>query len=402
MRAIIIFILLTACSDVCASKESVCFLEKYFENTEPYKSSLLDDKEKKLELDRKELSLLPDIYVGAGQYSSNDRSFKSIKESSLNVGFSQSIYEGGSFNKNRNKINLDLEYNDLMVNDKRNNYLINLYRDIIEYKYKLDLRELYNSQLKNQRVQLEAAKANLMSGNIAEIEFDAASLRSDELINKINQINNEIQQSVLDIYTNYNVPSHDLENINNDIVLSCKKESAEYILKKSRELLYRRERVNHELEMTAIQPHANLSVYISPPETGAWKDLTLKKSDFGASVNVTIPISGFFSINSIERSYAIAVSRINNTYDEKNNFYLREKEKTKIKLNQLKEDLNLSKKIVELRGREMEYIFSRFKDKKENIISYYRQVDEYELAKINMKREEREIEFNEVYLHILD
>lgn len=80
-----------------------CALEQYFLRTESYKSSLLDNEEKKLELDKKELSLLPNVYIGVGQQSNNDRSFKSVRESSLSVGISQTIYEGGSYRKTKKK-----------------------------------------------------------------------------------------------------------------------------------------------------------------------------------------------------------------------------------------------------------------------------------------------------------
>ncbi|EPR7396582.1 TolC family protein [Escherichia coli] len=402
MKIIIIFLISIVFSVAYASNNSQCLLENYFLETEQYKSSLLDDKEKKLELERKELSLLPDIYVGVGQYTSNNRSFQSIKESSVDLGISQKIYDGGNFIKSREKINSDIEYNKLMLHDKRNNYLIDLYRSVIEYKYKLDLRELYFTQLQNQNIQFEAAQENFKSGNIAEIELTAAKIRKDDLFNKLKYLDSEIQQSELDIYANFNVPLNYISSINKDTILSCKTESVDYVLKKSRVLLHQIEKANLELEKTTMLPHASLSAYISPPESGTLKDLSLRKSDFGVSINVTIPVSNFFSMNSIENSYAIAVNRINHTHDQKSKIYFREKERTKIKLNQLKNDLILSKRIVELRNREVNYIFNRFKDKKENIISYYRQMDEYDLAKINMKREEREIEFNEVYLSILD
>ncbi|MBN9668447.1 TolC family protein, partial [Escherichia coli] len=185
MKIIIIFLISIVFSVAYASNNSQCLLENYFLETEQYKSSLLDDKEKKLELERKELSLLPDIYVGVGQYTSNNRSFQSIKESSVDLGISQKIYDGGNFIKSREKINSDIEYNKLMLHDKRNNYLIDLYRSVIEYKYKLDLRELYFTQLQNQNIQFEAAQENFKSGNIAEIELTAAKIRKDDLFNKL-------------------------------------------------------------------------------------------------------------------------------------------------------------------------------------------------------------------------
>ncbi len=402
MKYVIIFFVTMFCSNSYASTGTVCSLEQYFLQTDSYKSSLLDNMEKKIDLDRKKLSLLPDIYIGMNQYSNNKRSFKSLKESSLSVGISQTIYEGGKYIKNQKIAKIEAEYNRLLIHDKRNNYLIDLYRDVIEYKYKLDLRELYISQLEKQNVQLEAAKASYLSGNIATIEYNAAKIRRDEIWNNLKYIDNEIEQSALDIYTNFNIPIDDIQKINNDTILSCKSESSDYILKQSRELLYKKEKANYELDRASLQPHVGFSVYVSPPDTGTWNDLSLRKSDFGASINLTIPVSNFFSMNAIDESHAIAISRINNSHDERKRMYFREKEKTKKKINELKNHIELSKKIVELKSNEVDYTLSLFKERKENIMSYYRQVDEYESAKINLKKEEREIEFNKVYLNILD
>ena len=57
MKRIITVIGLIVSSNLYALEKKQCILEQYFLQTESYKSSLIDSKEKKLELDRKELSL---------------------------------------------------------------------------------------------------------------------------------------------------------------------------------------------------------------------------------------------------------------------------------------------------------------------------------------------------------
>lgn len=401
MKHIIVLAVYLISFNLYALEHNSCTLEKYFINTVQYKSSLLNDKEKKLELDRQKLSLFPSVYMSMGQESNNNRSFKSVGESSLFVGVSQTIYEGGSYVKYKKKINSDLEYNHLMILDKRNSYLIDLYREVINYKYKLDLLELYASQLDKQNIQLEADKASLDSGDLAMIEYNASSLRRDEIRNNLSLIRNEIRQLELDIYHKFNIPVGYIKNISGETILSCKKDSTGDILMKSRALLHENEYTNYELEMTSLQPNVTFSMYISPPNTGTWNDLSMKKIDFGASVNVSIPVNKFFSLTTIEKNHAIAVSRINNDYDEKEKLFWREKEKIISEMNGLENSVVLSRTIVALKGKEVDYVLDRFKHKKETILNYYRQLDEYESAKLKLKKEEREIEFNKVYISIL-
>ncbi|EEU9452377.1 TolC family protein [Escherichia coli] len=401
MKRIITVIGLIVSSNLYALEKKQCILEQYFLQTESYKSSLIDSKEKKLELDRKELSLLPNIYISVDQQSTNNHSFKSITESSLSVGILQKIYDGGSYIKNKKKINSEVEYNNLMIHDKRNNYLIDLYRAVTDYKYKLDLRDLYVSQLEKQNVQLEAAKASLVSGDIAMIEYDEANLRRDEISNNLSKIENEIQQSELDIYSKFNIPKEYIKDISKNTILSCQTESIGKVLIKSRELLLQNELANYDLEMTSMQPNVSFAVFFSPPDTGTWKDLSLEKSNFGASVNISLPVSNIFSMSSFKRNYALSMSRINVSYDEKMRVYLRTKDKTISKLKELKKNIVLLKKIVEMKNKEADYISNRFKKKKETIITYYKQLDEYESAKVNLKKEEREVDFNKVYINIL-
>ncbi|HFG5151887.1 TPA: hypothetical protein ACGH56_004531, partial [Salmonella enterica subsp. enterica serovar Singapore] len=78
---------------VCAanSEERLpCELEKYFQLTSLYKSNLFDTDAKKLEIERENLSLLPNINLNIGQQNTNNNSFKGFMDSTLSVGISMS------------------------------------------------------------------------------------------------------------------------------------------------------------------------------------------------------------------------------------------------------------------------------------------------------------------------
>ena len=402
MKYLSFFIPVLIACNTYAKVDSPCDLENYFRKTETYKSGMLDNEEKLVELERERLTLLPNISVAIGQQSTNDSSFKGISDSSVSLSLSQSVYNGGRYSKFKNKIKKDIEYNGLMIHDKRNRYLIDLYRSVIEYKYKFDLHQLYSSQLKLQEKQLEATKARLASGDIAKIEYDIVGLRKEELQNEVDIIKNEIEQTELDISTRFNIPVTMIKEITGKKILSCKGKGSGQILNESRELLKQNENANYQLNMTSMQPSVSMYLHMRPPSGGTLNELTTKKTEFAAGISVSVPLSAYFSANNYKKDYSISVSRIDDTYDEKQKLYIREKDNIINKIKNLESNIDLTKEKIELKRKEVEYILSRFRDKKDTIISYYRQLDEFELEKIKLKKDEREREYFKAYIAILD
>ena len=402
MKYLSFFIPVLIACNTYAKVDSPCDLENYFRKTETYKSGMLDNEEKLVELERERLTLLPNISVAIGQQSTNDSSFKGISDSSVSLSLSQSVYNGGRYSKFKNKIKKDIEYNGLMIHDKRNRYLIDLYRSVIEYKYKFDLHQLYSSQLKLQEKQLEATKARLASGDIAKIEYDIVGLRKEELQNEVDIIKNEIEQTELDISTRFNIPVTMIKEITGKKILSCKGKGSGQILNESRELLKQNENANYQLNMTSMQPSVSMSLHMRPPSGGTLNELTTKKTEFAAGISVSVPLSAYFSANNYKKDYSISVSRIDDTYDEKQKLYIREKDNIINKIKNLESNIDLTKEKIELKRKEVEYILSRFRDKKDTIISYYRQLDEFVLEKIKLKKDEREREYFKAYIAILD
>lgn len=399
----LIFLIATVIScKTYAETKQPCLLEKYFRQTESYKSSILDNEAKVLELERERLSFLPDMSLSIGQQSTNESSFKGFNKSSVSLGVYQSLYNGNRYSIFKEKIANDIDYNYLMIHDKRNKYLIDLYRSLIEYNYKTDLHQLYSSQFYKQKNQLDVYKAKLSSGDIAKFEYDIAKLREEELENQVNIINNEVRQTELYIRTNFNVPVEVIRNITGRDILSCKEAGSEYILNKSRSLLRQNENKSYELKMTSTKPSVNLSLYMRPPSNGTLMDITTRKTEFFAAVNLTVPLSEYFAVNNNKKDHAISIRKINDTYDEKHKLYIREKESLISKIQDLRSSIEITRKKIELKSKEVDYVMSRFREKKETILSYYRQLDELEHEKIKLKQDEREYEYYKTYIAILD
>ncbi|HFF1879097.1 TPA: TolC family protein, partial [Escherichia coli] len=194
----------------------------------------------------------------------------------------------------------------------------------------------------------------------------------------------------------------DIKNISRNLILSCKKKSMHHILYKSKELLLQKEYANYVLQMSSMQPNVSFSLNMQPPVGGTLKDVTTDKTNFVAAINITVPISSFFLINNIKKEYSISVKRVEDNYNEKDKLYLIEKENVASKIKVLRSKITLLRKKIELKGKEVDYVLSRFRENKETIVSYYRQLDEYEHEKINLRKDEREYDFYETYISFLD
>ena len=402
MKLSILTIFLTLPLHTYASINDSCFIDNYFKKTESYKNIIIDKERLLLERNINDLSLLPNIYIGSSQQSSNTRSFKSIDESGLYAGISQILYEGNKYKKNKEKIDIELNNSNLQVFDKKNTYVINLYRAVTDYKYKIDLRDLYQSQLDKHRIQFRVSKANFEAGEIAAIEHEIVSHREKEILNNIINIESEIIQAEFDLHAEYNIPADLLESINYEMIVSCKAKSMNNLLTENRVLDLEREKLNYDIDIASLQPSVSLSLNVSPPESGTWNDLSLSKANFGLSITTSVPLSGVFSVNSYKNKHGLAVKKINQSFDEKQKLLLREKENIQSKISQLEKSILLLKSKLKLSEKEVDYVLTRFKQKKETIISYYRQLDDLEMAKINLKKEEREYDYYKAYLSFLD
>lgn len=402
MKQIVFILTIFIVSNAYASSQLPCEIEYYFQQTDAYKSSVFDNEAKQLDLEREMLTLLPDINVSIGQQSTNKSSFKGLNDSSISLGLSQTVYNGGRYRIYKDKIAKDIEYNNLVIQDKRNRYLVDLYRSVIEYNYKADLHKLYVSQLNKQTEQLDASLVRVTSGDIAKIEYDIIKLRKEELQNEVDKIESEISQTELDIMTLFNIPPELIKKITSKEILSCKMVGTGYILDKSRKLRQQNENADYNLRMTSMRPNVSLSLHMRPPFNGTLSDVTTRKTEFVAGVNVTIPVSSFFSVNNIQKDHAISINRIDDTYNEKDKLYMREKENVTSKLKNIKRNIELTRKKIEIKGKEVDYVLSRFREKKDTIMSYYRQLDEYENEIINLKKDEREYEYYKTYINILD
>lgn len=402
MRFIFIFLIVIQCGSVSATENNYCALDSYLMSTLDYKNNQLTNKEYDLESERNDLSLLPSVYTSINQSNSNDRSYKSIQNSSLYVGLSQQLYAGGIYAKTKKRIEIDKQYNAALLKETKNQLLIELFSDTIEYKYILDQMAVYQNQLSRQLNEIRRMEVGLASGDIARIDVDIAKLRVGNINNIINSLRENKENLASQIYIKYGLPQNDIKKIDYDIITSCKSGSYNNNLLQSYHLQLKQAMNNKDIRDASSLPSVNFSVSLSPPDSGLLNDISTRKVDFITSINVSIPFSQLFLKNNSLKNFAIERERLKLTYDNKVQENIREKKSTIENINLLTKSIRHTKESLDLEKYKLSYIQSRIKEGRDSIITYYQQVDTYENLEITLKKEERELEFKKAYLHFLD
>lgn len=402
MRLIFILLFVIQCSSVFATEDNYCSLDPYLMSTPDYKDNQLKNEEYDLESERNDLSLLPSIYTGVYQSSSNERSYKSILNSSLYVGISQQLYAGGIYSKTKKRIEIDKHYNEALLKETKNKLLIELFSDAIDYKYILDQIKVYQNQLSRQLNEIRRMEEGVFTGNIARIDVDIATLRGDYIENTIDSLKKDKENLATQIYIKYGLPQDEINKIDYNIITSCKTGDFSDNLSQSYRLQLKQALANKDIRDASTLPSVDFSVSLSPPHSGILTDISTRKVDFVSSISVYIPFSQFFLKNNSQKSFAIETNRLKLTYDNKVQENIREKKLTIKNIDLLTESIKYTKKSLALEKNKLGFIQSRIKEGHDSIITYYQQVDTFENLEVSLKKEEREIEFKKAYLYFLN
>lgn len=384
-----------------AKDKNICLLDDVLKNTTEYKNYLLSDEENTIELEKNELSLLPDIFINSSQNSNNDRSFRSVENSGLSIGFSQGIYSGGAYKKNKNRINLNKNLNNLLLSETKNKMLLDVFSDALELEHRIDKKNLYKKQLERQTYDIRRIEAGINSGSVAKIDLDIANIRIRRLKDQINALGFEIDNLSEKVYFKYRIPKTEIMRVNYSSVRNCKTGNYKDNLKNKFNLRSDIARASNEILEATSLPSVNFAISFTPPETGNINNITTKRADFGASINVSIPVSQYFLRNTYQKQFAIDVARLKLEYDNSLEENENETRSIERKIKSLENSIETTKKSIAVERNKINYIFSRIKEGQDNIISYYQQLDTYEALQINLKEEEKELEFQKVLLYFI-
>ncbi|MDC6936191.1 TolC family protein [Escherichia coli] len=401
MKALFILLFFFTPHVFCAQK-NMCSLDYYIAKSKEYKLQVLANKELELNNERNDLSLLPDVFVGVGQYSNNNYSFKSVDNSSLSLGISQQIYQGNIYKKNKEFIEITKEYGQSVFIDERNILLLRLFSHISEYKYKKELLTYYHNQLKRQLSEFYRVSDAVKSGSIAEVELSIAKQRVENIKLEILGLEYEKDEIFNFIYENYNLPPEIIDSINIDVINDCKVGNYYENKLKSYKLQLAQVMSNKEVTDASSSPSLGVSLSITPPGAGILNQLTTKKANFAASINLSIPMSQIFLQNNSQKRLAIDIEKIRINHEHELNNWKRNKKQIENKISLLSFALSQKKASLDIENKKAEYILNRVKDGKDTLISYYRQIENLNSIEINIKQKEKELDIQKASLYFID
>lgn len=256
---------------------------------------------------------------------------------------------------------------------------------------------LFNKALNDIR-RIDAA---VVVGDVARIDSDIANVRIHKLMDYVNALKEEEDDLVEKIYIKYGITRKDINNINYDSILACKRgnyrDNLLYNFKLQSELV----RKNNDITEATALPSVNFSVVFTPPRTGAINDFTTRRSDFGALVNVSLPMNQIFLKNKYQKQLSIDLDKIKLNYDNAVRDNIMEIRTTKRKINALENSIKTIKKSLMVEKNKVEYISSRVRQGQDSVVSYYQQLETYESIQINLKKEEKDLVLQKLYLYFI-
>ena len=282
-----------------------------------------------------------------------------------------------------------------------NKLLLELFSDVTEYEYKLDRLSIYKNQLRRQTSDIKRIMMEIDSGNAARIDLDIARLRADNINLNISKITSEIKMQESDIYMKYGIPSDAIHNVTSKTIVKCKSGSYPKNLSEIHNLQIQQAIANKDVSDASSYPSLSVSLSLSPPETGILNDFTTKKVDFGASINLSVPLNRSLVQKNSQRRLAIEKEKIELDFDEKLKEGEKERKNVENKVALLKQSLAYGRKAIAVENKKIEYILSRIKSGRDTLISYYEQIESLDSIEVNVKKDERDLEFEKVHLYFL-
>ena len=379
-----------------------CSIDSYFRSTNEYKQYRLEEKANQLRDKENDLSLLPSIYLGTGQYTSNHSSFQEITDSSLHLSVYSNIYSGNTYGKTKERLKIEREISKISVHEKRNVFMINLFKALLELKHLKDQLIVYDKLMPYQDNISQKAEIDYANGNISEMDLSISNLKKEKFKNVMIKLGHDIKLKKEQIYIDFNIPEDVIDNIELHDFLSCKSATSVSLLKKKYIEKDKEIKMDNEISKASTMPSVSLSLSMNPPGNGSIRDVNLRNADYTISVDVNIPLSSVFLSGIIDQKSYIDSSISYLKRDDE----LKSIKKIKLdllnKISTTNEELIYLSKDAEIKKRRFDYIFSRYQRKEDTIQSLYSQFEQYISSEIDLKKMENEFEYYKVYLSFVD
>ncbi|EFA7191604.1 TolC family protein [Escherichia sp. 20412-1] len=376
-------------------------MDNYFNKTKIFSSYSLDQEQNKVEESNNITSLLPRMSMGMGQYINNKKRLSTFGDSNVYFSLSQDVFAAYKYKNNKDKLAIQKSLQDLELQRKKYEYLLNFYYDNINYLYKLEQIELTKNQIKKLETDYNMSKVLFNMGKIPHLDTEIKRNNLDKMKNTLNEVELERQYTLMKINSDYAVPEKLLHEISLTDIKSCKRSSIMELVRD----IYRKKNesveIDNKISESSLLPSLYVSVGLTPKNGGTLSDISLREMDYNASISIDIPLSDFFSSFNSKKTNAMNLVRngIDNLSDFRGIELLRFDISNKLHI--MKKKNSMLKKGLYIKWKELSYISERVKNKKESVLAYYSLQDDIYDTELEIKRSENELMYYELYLYFL-
>lgn len=383
-------------SDCYAKNDISCGLDAFF--LESGGNRLIKANESKSKLDKvyNNLSLYPSISIGSGQYSSNRNGFKGVGSSSFSLSISQAIYSGGVYNIKNKQILQNEMLGKLKYELQRNDWLLNLYGDVLNYRTINKQLSQVRKSLKNIEVKHKLLMSQFSEGARSKLDVELSSLNVDELKIEIISLGENLKLQEKKVYDLYRITPDKYWMVTSANLLNCNFKKYRDIINGQRVVESKINELGADIDNAALLPSIYASISISPPKNGNIEDITLINARYAASIYVSIPISNLFlsSINELKKEANNDSLLVKMT--EANNGIMNRKIDFLSKINKLNEEIRLLNKKMAVQKKMVKYAEYKFHQKNEGVYSFYEAVNLYDRYALEAENKESLLEYYKV------
>lgn len=379
-----------------------CSLNMYLSKLESYELFKLEQEDSLLQNKSVASSFLPNVSIGMGQYINNNTGLVDIGRSSFYIAASQLIFSGESLGKNSEKEENDNKRRIISFEKDKNEQLLKLYADILQYKYLKENISLILRRLDKLKLEYNKTVLDLKSGIIPSLEVDVKSLNVLKMESSLNRLKADYELLENKINKNYSIPPQNISKITENDILSCKTISYRELIDKNKHNKLQQADIELDINNASLLPSIYLSIGLTPKNEGALRDINLREMNYNGGISVNFPINNIFSAIDNQKKYAISVTKARLESERDHEQLLIANRNILNEYLVIKRNIPILKKEVQLKNRRMEYKLWLVKEKKENILSYLDSQDELYEAEINLKKNERDLKYYQMYLNFIN
>lgn len=340
--------------------------------------------------------------MGMGQYINNDKGLVDLGRTSFYISASQLIFSGESLGYNNKRNELDQKRRSISFAKEKNDMLLKMYEDIIQYQYLRENIELTSNQLNKTQIEYQKTQLDFKSGNVPSLEIDVKSLSFLKMKNMLSALQDDLILLEDKFMADYSIPPEDISKITYNDIVSCKSIGYQELIEINKKNKLQQADVELDINNAALLPSVYVSVGLTPKNEGALRDLNLRAMNYSGGVSVSIPLTNIFNAFDNKKNFALSVAKANlESEDDKKNLLMMKKDILNKYFN-LKRDIPILKKEVELKSKKMEYKYWMVKEKKESVLSYLDLQDELYDSKIKLNKYERDLKYYQLYLDFIN